>query len=519
MQRAPTGIRRANIAFAYDFFRTPLLSLGDFEIYGRWFHNLFRSTIEYVGGRPQCLTEKGPDPDIKVTHALERNGWSPDIDGWLRAYGADEEISCAYEAFSKFDFVVGWGSSPSLLKYLNRLQIPFLDVFLDPIRFAEDLHLTARTNDHQIEALLKSNELTDDALFSAVGLLRSRIERATRLRDSLRAPIQDSGRKATLFVGQGDIDSTLIVDGKLATVSDYITEIAASVPAGQPLLIKPHPQARKHADIRRLHDALPNSMFISENIYALLHSTLIGNVITLSSSVAAEAKFFGIPGKWLIAPDRERLGDMTSRWYRVPYEQMNVGFWRNIVENTAPAQDKHVERSMSGQLRKSIGYGWGFKDTDTALIDRRAPIGEHVRFSKDARGGSFLAFGWHLQEGWGCWSAAEQATLLIQLDRSCENIEIEFEIKALVLDEMTPVDVTIYARGSRKSPSQSRRIANATDIIMVGLALGAPGDDDHDLVEIQFEIKGARSPAEAGGSDQRVLGIGLIGMTVRVPHG
>ena len=501
-----------HVAFIHNFFRSPLLGQWDGEINTRWLHGLLGPMVNAIGARTSPLTEKGRSPDIPVARFLRENNLKPDTATWLRLYSGSKKADDIYQRLRQFDFIVGFELSPNQLRFLSDKKIRFLDLAIDPIRFANDLFLSARTNDPAVSELLRAAEINDEALLPEVAVMRSRIERASAARD---ATISRGANKinATLFVAQSDIDTSLVVKGRLAKAVDHLDAIRASVPRNGVLLIKPHPHGVLHEDVHAVHRAIDGAVITNDNIYTLLCSPMVTNVVTLSSSVATEAPLFGKPAVQLIKPDRlpERVGRKSvSRWYRISSELLGPAFWSQVLLGRLKQSLPLHPRASAGRLRRSLGETWGYTPEGVLLTERTAKPGEKLDFRRGQRGSSLLAFGWHSPEDWGAWSSGNLATLLLSPQPASEPLLLRLNVIAFVPNPAYPLRVSITSRGAW--------IAQPTEIILhdnidrqIEFLLSPAQVKAIDLTEIIFAIEGAKSPSEMGvsGKDTRVLGIGV----------
>jgi hypothetical protein len=68
--------------------------------------------------------------------------------GWALAASSriTKESEDLFEQLTSSNLVFGFGLPPSLHDLLDRHAIPYLDIEIDPVRFASELYLKARTN-------------------------------------------------------------------------------------------------------------------------------------------------------------------------------------------------------------------------------------------------------------------------------------------------------------------------------------------------------------------------------------
>jgi FkbM family methyltransferase len=501
-----------HVAFAHDFFRSPLLGQWDAEINTRWLHGLLAPMIKSIGVDTSPQTEKGSSPDIRVAEYLKKKRLKPNLATWMRLYSGNESVDSIYEPLRRFDFVVGFELSPSQLRFLSANKIRFLDLTIDPIRFAGDLFFSARTNDPTVQALLRDGEIPDNALLPEVAVMRSQLDRTIAARGE-KFSRSVNRTKATLFVAQSDVDASRIVNGRLAAAADHLDTILGAIPKKGILLIKPHPFGVLHEDVHALHGAINGAVVIDDNIYTLLNSPMVANVVTLSSSVAAEAPLFGKRTIQLVEPDQEpkRLGVRTaSRRYRIASDMLDPEFWAQALL-AQPGRSVPLRRDTNaGRLRRSLGETWGYTAAAVPLKERTAKPGEKIEFRRGQRGTSLLAFGWHSPEDWGTWSSGKLATLLISPEPTSETLLFRLNVIAFVPNPAYPLRIAITSRGARIAQSTEVILQDSKDCQIEFLLSPARGKVS-DLTEIIFAIEGAKSPSEIdiSGEDTRSLGVGV----------
>ena len=70
-------------------------------------------------------------------------------------------------------FVVGHELPPYLLRLLDRLGVPYLDLRIHPVRFLDDLLFAARASDPETRGALLRLAMPEDNVYAAAGLLEA----------------------------------------------------------------------------------------------------------------------------------------------------------------------------------------------------------------------------------------------------------------------------------------------------------------------------------------------------------
>lgn len=423
-------------------------------------------------------------------------GWRG-VDAWVALFSAHqlrEMVAQASAPLRHFALVIGFELSPNQIRAFCAEGIPFLDVSIDPIRFGPDIFFRMRTNDDALCRTLAAHEIGLQTLRPYASLLRSKVGR------TLRQPAVTT--PAVLFVGQTDVDASLISGARLVRAAGFTAELRQLLTQGQQLLLKPHPGGQAHLDILGLGAAFPDARLINDNIYALLSAPWIERVVTISSSVAQEAALFDKPAICLAQPDnnRDRIGvDLVSRDHRIGLDALHPDFWQVLAPPGGGADTPIFHPPAAGNLRQALGETWGFTGAP-GFLDRTVAAGQALSFAGGGDGLRLCAFGWSHPEPTGIWSVGPLATLLI--DTAGEALDITIACAAFLSGTLHPRSMTIQTRPAGE-PGQT--IVFFTPFSK-HIRLRIPAM--RGLTEIVLSFPA--SPAGRGGSqDRRPLGIKL----------
>jgi hypothetical protein len=259
---------------------------------------------------------------------------------------------------------------------------------------APDLFLRLRASRAEWAAALAGLEVPEPEVRQA----------AARVREAV-APAGGGGGEAVLFVGQTDLDASLIEDGRLAGVERHLDALARLLDGGRPLLLKPHPHGERHEVVRLLHRHFPQARMATRSIYALLGDPGIGMVATLSSSVAQEAPWFGRPAVALAMPDQapERMPELSG-FRMVKARVGDQRFWDGVLGGAA-VPDGGPALGLRGMFR--LDWGW-------PPMPPRAEVEPGVAWlgmGRGQAGEALLRFGWGRPEAEGVRPAGPLATL------------------------------------------------------------------------------------------------------------
>jgi len=324
---------------------------GHHQVAELW-RRLLAPALAPLGHAVSCPAAFAADLPEPVAALMRRLGLTHGPAAWARLYSDPALVPEVAALLDHVDaeLVIGWELSPNLLRALGARGVAVIDMSIAPLRFGTDLYLRLRTNRADWAARLAERAVPAPEFADAARRLHEAFgPRARGL------PVH-SGVPAVLFVGQTDLDASLIAGGALASVADRLPAVEALLAEGAPLWLKPHPHGERHADIRLLHARFPQARVVTDAIYCLLCDPAVGTVATLSSSVAEEAGWFGRRAVRLLAPD-DGPGAVPglSEHHIVSGQVTAPEFWRGVLLGAAPGEG--VGDGIS--LRRLFRLSWG----------------------------------------------------------------------------------------------------------------------------------------------------------------
>lgn len=169
--------------------------------------------------------------------------------------------------------VITFEASPTMWRAFAALDIKAIDINVHPIRFLPDLMLGFRSNDPEISAAIGYSKYATSGWHS-----------------SLTSPAVSSLQGSVVFFTQCARDRALIHGGRFLRWKDISQTVLYQV-AERPLFIKPHPYQPANEFVAGLQSI--GGTVIDTPTYTLLGSLTKFDVMTVNSSVAAEARAFG----------------------------------------------------------------------------------------------------------------------------------------------------------------------------------------------------------------------------------
>jgi hypothetical protein len=266
-------------------------------------------------------------------------------------------------------FCVGYELPPFLTAVLDREGIPYLDVRIHPVRFLDDLLFAVRSPQPETQAALSGLAVAEAEVIATAGLREAMcrlVTESTLPHDTL------------LVLGQRPMDSSQIVDGQFFDAMAHHDRIAALCARHRAVLLKPHPQEREHSLLVTAAGAARNVVGAThDNLYRLLSMPQVTAVLTVNSSAAHEAPYFG-QYVYRLAPLTVSLawaGDAVR-----PDDHVSIGdqvltpdFWRMVLAphtRVTPPDGMRLSPKPN-RLRIALDSFWNFQEIDTDRVPGR----------------------------------------------------------------------------------------------------------------------------------------------------
>jgi len=265
-------------------------------------------------------------------------------------------------------FCVGYEMPPWLRHLLTSLEISHIDIRLHPIRFLDDLLFAVRASNADTRASLLAGSVPESEVIVTAGL-----------REAMCHMISESTLPAnTLIVaGQRPLDSSQIVDGEFFDAMPHAAKIHEICARHTAVALKPHPLEPEHG-LMAVAAGAPNvAGVVRDNLYRLMSLPEIAAILTVNSSVAYEAPYFG-KRVFTLAPLPIRLGwrggaDGDDVHASLDDRVLTVDFWRLVLEpHTAVSAPDGVRLTPKpNRLRIALDSFWNFQEIDTDRVPGR----------------------------------------------------------------------------------------------------------------------------------------------------
>ncbi|MEL6909234.1 MAG: hypothetical protein AAFO85_03370 [Cyanobacteria bacterium J06598_4] len=292
------------------------------------------------------------------------------MEGWPKLFYHDdfseEFLQQAWLSFR--DSIVIAFELPELLKSaLERLNIPYIDIIIHPVRFLDDIVFGIRSNNRDIAQLLHRYLIPEESILIQAGIVMASMNRLKRLKIPGRA---------ALFAGQTTDDKVLINDGKFHKVSNFLNKFKEISAEYDTLLIKSHPYSLDPFEAVSISRLFDNCLTVSDNFYYLMSHENIEAVYSISSSTSIEAKYLGKEGHHLakypfrFTEDFNEGEFQLGSFFTIDDAIFSTDFWREVLApliSTTPTTGVKLPKKPN-RIRTSLRSFWGFNFVDTDII-------------------------------------------------------------------------------------------------------------------------------------------------------
>lgn len=183
---------------------------------------------------------------------------------------------------NNYDIVIAFECKEKTRTILESLHKKIIFTFFSPIRFTNRLTFSLHSNNPEIQKkIISANEKSKKYYLEQAVYISSLISNNF-------LPLQIP-KNSILLIGQVEEDLSVWNGSKYLSLDDFIIQINEIISNYDYVYYKPHPFSNGN---NKKIQSLQNVELINEEIYQLLSSDSIEHIITVSSSVAEEAKLF-----------------------------------------------------------------------------------------------------------------------------------------------------------------------------------------------------------------------------------
>tara|TARA_R110000782_G_scaffold23881_9_gene62048 strand:+ start:12803 stop:13972 length:1170 start_codon:yes stop_codon:yes gene_type:complete len=288
------------------------------------------------------------------------------IEDWCEIYeGKNNEIDILVDFigpyFENCQVIISHEAPPYLFRIAQKIGVKIIDVGVAPLRFSSDYILGLRSNDVASMSLIEKCSMRPmefhDAVHTRVALSHSRAH-----------PLNIEN--GVLFVGQMDIDASLIQGGSIPKPIDVLNALELTSAMYGRVYYKPHPNNNNTSWLRKICNEREDFIWINRNIYDTLVLDDWSRVISFSSSVVKEAPFFRKKADRMLKDndiwpyfdgDVDNFigteSEMPNYAYISNKTFFSSGFWAGLLQCVC---QNYIECYRAGLVKRTLVEKWGF---------------------------------------------------------------------------------------------------------------------------------------------------------------
>ncbi len=354
----------------------------------RWLKDLlFRPICRATGFAPETLASSRTNSDhINRKVFFELSGIDVDLDEtqfWYDEKQINEESLNYLSGFiGPETLVVGYELSKQTCNILTRLEVPYIDIWLHPIRFLDDVLFGFNSNQSKVRSRLFDFNLSEDQMYLYADRIRIQTYKGWRRQEAQVKP------GAALCVGQMMNDKSVCLDGKMLCILDFKDRFEQIAAQHSVVYYARHPYLRSgDEEIISYLESLDNVELTDIPSYRLLASQRIQKVFGLSSSMIHEAKYFNKQAEFLFRPIIE-YGDKSNpdSFSTVLQEFISPHFWAHVLQPLVKTKDcaRVMFLDPKDKVRDMLGFYWGYPEVDKVENMRRVQQAQQRRKAASA---------------------------------------------------------------------------------------------------------------------------------------
>ncbi|MDW9477908.1 hypothetical protein GOB57_03870 [Sinorhizobium meliloti] len=271
---------------------------------------------------------------------------------------SDRSVEYFRKHFPDRSVIFGYEMSFSTREIIDRAGITYVDMWLHPVRFLDDLLFAFNSNDPEVRERMASFELPEELSYVYASRLRVQMYRSRpRFNNDLKP-------HSALFVGQTLQDKAIASNKGMLTLLDFRADFENVARRHNHIYYSRHPFV-KNGDEKTLSFAreLKNVSLTGHPTYMMLASDEIEFVFTISSSVVTEAKYFGKEAQYLFKPPVHVYSE--NGYSSLMHNYLFSGFWRYIFAG-GDRPDPRAINFIDGRnkVRDMLSWYWGFRQVD-----------------------------------------------------------------------------------------------------------------------------------------------------------
>jgi len=270
----------------------------------------------------------------------------------------------------------------------DKIGLFYIDIWQHPVRFFDDVLMSVFSNNKKIYDEVEKFDVPEEKYWLYANYVKTKIQ--------INNDLNDIEKDSALFVGQTNHDKSLINNGKhLNIIDDYKKQFLELHDRKSKIYYSRHPLVTCGDEhILEFLSSLKKVEIGSWPAYKFLASDNIDEIVTISSSVAHEAKYFEKKIKMLFQPVFKLGNNYAEREYLSIYQDyISSHFWSKILKPVFETYDCESIKfyDTKDKIRDMLDWQYNYRSIDKleevrnklVVMDRKYSIlTSHEQFSK-----------------------------------------------------------------------------------------------------------------------------------------
>jgi len=334
-----------------------------------WFKDLFSSTLEQVTTITPTSFYSSMTDKTKFSREkfFKLSNIDLDIDKIQFLYNSElitqESIDYLKTFIEPGTLLLAYELSEDTRKIINKLGITYIDIWLHPVRYMEDIMFGFYSNHKTIYNNLSKYLLNDEYIYNQATLLKIQNYKGWK-RQNLK--IQ---KNAGVFFGQTLEDKAIAKDGKFLTLLDFKQEIEEFAARHSTIYYIRHPYVKKgDEDILKYINSHPKIQVSRHTSYPLIADDRVTEIMSISSSLVHEASYFNKTSSFLYKSILNFDNNFEEEGYITIFQDfMSNKFWSEILSPVIKTKkyEQHITfLNKKDKLRDMLAFYWSYYQVD-----------------------------------------------------------------------------------------------------------------------------------------------------------
>jgi hypothetical protein len=292
------------------------------------------------------------------------------IDSSLNQIGfKDESITEDSKNYLKYflpedSIIIGYELSNETRNILDELNFIYIDIWLNPIRFYDDILFSFSSNHQRILESIYNFHINDEIFYHYADRIKIQSYKGWKRLNFNANP------NSALIIGQTLNDKALIEKGSKKRLSDYSFKVDELCEKYNKVYYSKHPfiTNEHNKEIKIFKKKHSNFKIIKQPAYRLLSNENIKKVVSISSSVVQEAHYFEKETEYFFKP----VINLSN--YYIPNHYASICqdfifpyFWSQILHHVTGVnciKNDMQYLSPKDKLRDMLAFYWSYKEID-----------------------------------------------------------------------------------------------------------------------------------------------------------